>query len=90
LVVKRHLKKEGRKDGMLVELRCFHISLFWTALGLCAYGAVVDLLCHKRWNEVIDRTCCIPLLVSPYGVGLCMHMLVLDLAIEGCQFFHSP
>jgi hypothetical protein len=28
LVVKRHLKKEGREDGMLVELRCFPISLF--------------------------------------------------------------
>jgi hypothetical protein len=82
-------RKEGWMDGMLVELRCFCISLFWTPLGLCAYGAVVELLCPKRWNEVIDRTCCIPLLVLPYGVGLCMHMLVLDLAIEGCQFCHS-
>jgi hypothetical protein len=75
---------------MLVELGCFYISLFSTALGLCAYGAVVELLCPKLWNEVIHRTCCIPLLVLPYGVELCMHRLVLDLAIEGCQFFHSP
>jgi len=63
------------------ELRCFWISLFRTPLGLCAYGAVVEPLCAKLWNEVIDRTCCIPLLVLPYGVGLCMHMVVLDLPI---------
>jgi hypothetical protein len=57
------------------------MSLFRTPLGLCAYGPVVEPLCPKRWNEVIDRTYCIPLLVLPYGVGLCMHMVVLDLAI---------